>query len=341
MRRFMWISVITLILLVLAEVLASISLAKQNEDYTLFLLRNPSSSSAITHLPYYNQLDPLLGWSVADQTVESLSFETKYNTVFLHTADKTCKDTLRIYISGGSTSDLIYNKDNWPHFLMAILVDKGYCAEIYNGAVAGYHSGQELLKVMRDIKAIDADIHISYSGANEATDPSYISQYERSIYLNLVKAKPSKILPNLSCWLRSNLAPGTYTVFDKASFEEPQDFWLKNQQLMQVLAKQMGYTYFGVLQPVNLKLNSSLEDIPDVEESIKAYQNFYPKIIQEIPDSSYLVNLSQIFVNENNTVFKDDCHLNAPTYQEQVAGRIYELIIADIDSLDRLRYLKP
>lgn len=341
MKRFMWLIVFTLILLVLAEVFASISLAKQNESYPLFLLRNTNSSSAITHLPYYNQLDPLLGWSVADETAQSLSFETKHHTVFLHSTDISCSDTLSIYISGGSTSDLIYNEKNWPHFLLEKFVAEGYCAAIYNGAVAGYHSGQELLKVMRDIKDVQADIHISYSGANEATDPSYISQYERNIYLHLIKPKPSKFLPNTSYWLRSKLSPSPYAVFDNLGFSKPENFWLNNQHLMNSLAQHSGYIHLGVLQPVNFNPDSSPEGNVDIEQSIKAYQNFYPKIVQEIPDSSYLINLSQLFVNKNDQVFKDDCHLSENKYQEEVAEAIYELLLAEIDSVQRIRYMKP
>lgn len=73
---------------------------------------------------------------------------------------------LKIIAIGGSTSDAI-DRAPWPKFLADLLNKKGIKTIIYSGGCGGYNSHQELLKLYRDIYALNPSLVISYSGIND------------------------------------------------------------------------------------------------------------------------------------------------------------------------------
>ena len=75
-------------------------------------------------------------------------------------------DNFKIAILGGSTSDSdLYWYRSWPE----IFYEK-YCREnisIFNGAMAGYNSAQELIKLMRDVVHLKPNLLIVLNGIND------------------------------------------------------------------------------------------------------------------------------------------------------------------------------
>ena len=105
--------------------------------------------------------------------------------------NRSVKPMLKILTLGGSTSDT-WSNNNWPKFLAKILNENGQSAIIYNGGCGGYASSQEMLKLIRDIRAIQPTHVLSYSGINDFVewvndDYPMVHLYQKSIAEYLVK----------------------------------------------------------------------------------------------------------------------------------------------------------
>ena len=97
----------------------------------------------------YTRNDDLPGFTVFDD--DNLSGE-KYTIVTL----------------GGSTTDpYTANVKSWSEFLYMQLKDMGIEVRVVCGGLSGYHSGQEFIKLFRDVLPMKPDMVISYSGIND------------------------------------------------------------------------------------------------------------------------------------------------------------------------------
>ena len=275
----------------------------------------------------YALVDPLLGWGYTAEALERLHLTTEGNCLvlpsLLHQATP-----LRVLITGGSTTDVGLKASNWPTELQRMLADSGVCATLYIGAVGGYSSGQEVLKVIRDGVGLQPDVHISYSGANEFISPAYVSRQEQTFYRQAFGGTSYRwLMPNLMAVMRSG---GSSATVGLELYEEPKkdpaDNWVKNMRLLHVIATANHYVFVGILQPL---LATAQYHQPEVEQRneryVKANQAFYPMLKNHADTTVYLRNWTAVFDTATGSVFVDDCHLT-DSYQSTIARQVYLLL---------------
>ncbi|MBX7182155.1 MAG: hypothetical protein K1X82_08595 [Bacteroidia bacterium] len=307
---------LTLLILLALEAMAWIWLNRTCQSLPFFY--SPSTPPVNLGKFNYCQIDPLLGWDIGNPK----TYQHSKGCILLQPAIKTNKPFV-VYISGGSTTDLLYDSLNWPALLHKKILQNQLPIQIQLASVAGYNSGQELLKLLR-FNPPAPNLHLSYSGANEIENPDFVSSYEQSIYQQALYPKPSKFLPNLVHLLR----PKSTLVLSKPFRNKPSSYWLNNMKTMNNLAVAQGYSFVGILQPVagvSCKIPDSIA--PGALQYLKLYPDFYGSVRMEIPKLNYLLDLSSSFQNETESPFLDDCHLKNKLYQQQIANRIYEVIV--------------
>lgn len=311
MKKYVIILCITVSLLFLLEIISFLLLQKNDDLKGL----------------KYTQVDPLLGWAISENDSAKQGFEIKHNCILLQNEKTSCDSSLVIYISGGSTSDLLYDANNWPSILFEKLSNDSVCIKIYIAAVGGYNSGQEYLKLLRDYDDIKPDIHFAYNGANEVEYPSYVSQYELGLFKKHIVNFPNVFLPNLFKLLQQlGIVHYDKQIMVQNKMFDSHNFWLKNNLLMNAHANTYGYKFISVLQPVkgfSGQLNTNIKKNKNKAFShlIEYYEEFYPKAIKSCSKHDFIFDFTETFEGVSDEVFKDDCHLEKK-YQEVIAKSV-------------------
>lgn len=326
MKNFLKLLLAIIILLLIVELVSYSVLKIKDKQESFFLKLNKTPKLWNGEHKDYSLLDPLLGWGINEDSIASRNFVAKYASIYLESNIKDNSNPIVIYISGGSTSDLMFDGLNWPYYLQNFFKENNIAANIYVGAVGGYNTGQELLKVLKDINEINPDYHISYSGANEVDNGSYVTLYEYDLYLSMSK-KYYGLLPNFKKLIlnnASNVSVSERIVSDNFHF------WANNMSAMQALAVQNNYKFIGILQPVinygSLIKNDNFDKLI-LNNYIEGYDKFYPKAILHADSVDYIYNYTDVFkYYSSELIFKDDCHLGDRIYQEVIAKNIFELI---------------
>ena len=272
----------------------------------------------------FDEVDPLLGWSYSEEEYKKTNTPTINNSVLLEFKEGITEKKLDILITGGSTSDMLLNKLNWPHYFHEILKEKKINHRLIVAAVGGYSSGQEVLKILRDYLPQRPTIHISYNGANECFNSSYVSLFEQNIFSNLLN-ESSFFLPNTVFLLRRKIF--NQPSLKPESIEHPSDYWIKNLKVMQSISNAFDYYFISFLQPVNGINGRKDAKIDNYKEHFECYETFYALAKKEV-NNNHSVNikdLSAIFQNIKEEVFVDDCHIK-DQYQEIIAQEIYNQI---------------
>ncbi|HAP70784.1 MAG TPA: hypothetical protein DCR04_13870 [Flavobacteriales bacterium] len=300
------------------------------------IVSNPDQSVS------YEETDYLLGWKYSRKQRNNSKYPSKFDSFYL-TNSIPCRDTLNILITGGSTSDLILDSNIcWPVFLQEKLQQEGYCTNVIVAAIGGYHSGQEFLKLIRSVNLIKPDIHISYSGANELLGNMY-SITATDDLLRVKHNTQSFVLP----YTYHNISEVFYTTKDLIGIytseyktEAPQ-FWKQNMNFMEAISNQLDYSFVGILQPVlgigahEYDLNSVLEKRQFAEHhgkklqhALESYHLFYPEAIQICEAHAFIHDFTNVFANEPETPFFDDCHITTE-YNKILADKVYDLLITE------------
>jgi len=278
----------------------------------------------------FNEIDPLCGWAMSNKSIESMGYETQQNCEVLRSKGDFPSVPLKIFITGGSTSNIALHKENWPNQLHQLFIKNKINAIIYAGGVGGFSSGQELLKLLRDGLPLEPDIHISYAGANDAADGGYVSKYEYSFYKTAYRESfTSPILPSTIFLIKKTLNLSYYDVsIKKVQPMNPFYFWKQNMTSMGSIAQKNDYQFIGILQPVLGigKYKQANENNIDPGNYRKDYQSYYPKAKEFIlkKDSS-LYDFTNVFDTVRGNVFVDDCHINE-TYQPLIAAKVYNTL---------------
>jgi len=266
----------------------------------VFLKYNESNKTSFT-------IDPLLGYSFSKDAIKNIDCDLSDNMILLKTRP-TAKDIKRvkILITGGSTSDLTYDVENWPVYLLKLLEEKNYAADIYVGAVTGYNSGQELMKLLSDGLLIKPDVHISYSGINDVLSASYVSPYEQNNYNKTVKNKNPLIMPNTY----NAFIPGRSVDLNIVERNEADNvaFFLNNICLMNSVAERNHFVFIGILQPYNdfkcvigtlLDVFDNPNDLLILCDSIKN-SSFYNENTQQSFVSEFYHNIPHLNSKQTN-----------------------------------------
>lgn len=267
---------------------------------------------------YGCKLDPMLGY-----TLSYPETSTTYNQYVVLGNEN--DNVIKIMILGGSTSDIGQYKPekSWPEFLWE---KSGKKVTIFGGAIGGYNSRQECLKLLRDIGTLLPDIVISYSGVNDAYPMSVDGYPFMHIYqLLAMKNVDSSFQIDNGLISKRNQA----------------ELWLQMESCMFAISQSYGCKFYGILQPAfyNKKWVVKRENL------IRAYgNNFYNKVLsiekaeerymeilnilikhEESSANKFLYNFSSLFAESKDEIFKDTVHLYEKG-NEIVAEKILEII---------------
>jgi hypothetical protein len=323
----LYVFISTLLLLLFGELVSFKWLQSEEKAESFFYSSGHSKVVPIWNGQHkaYTTLDPLLSWAINPDSVYEKAYAYEQASIVLeHFTSAT--DTLKIYISGGSTSDLIFDKTNWPNCLYTQLKEANYSVKIYLAAVGGYNSGQEYLKTIRDITNIQPDIHISYAGANEINPKGYYSTYEWSLYQDISTIKYVGFLPNLRKLINP---PKVKFQLYQPNTVNTAEFWQNNMRYMHALSVANDYKFYSILQPV-IYYGSMVENANFDKKLYKEYKVdydlFYPEAQQFASKTPYVYDFTTVFQDDNRLIFKDDCHLINETDQCIIAQAVFELI---------------
>lgn len=144
---------------------------------------------------------------------------------------------LRVMILGNSAS--IWPMHRWSLEAAEILEGQGTPLTLYNGAVRGHTSAQELLRVVRDMPAMRPDAVVAMSGICDAgsivSEPGfpfthvYTKRIERAVLATKVALRMSKGARDDRPW---------------------SEIWLQNHRFASLICEEMGVSYTVFLQPL-------------------------------------------------------------------------------------------
>lgn len=227
----------------------------------------------------------------------------------------------RIVILGNSTSDhSTGNLKSWPEQFFERFDKAQIKVTIYNGAITGYSSTQEYLKLNRDVFNLKPDLVISFSGYNDVKDNStvenfpYLHKYEKKFY-EFLKGNP-KLAPD-SMYVRnvSIITHGLET--EKKDYE----IWLDNMRSMKAVCSEFDVRFRAYLQPMAEYLGpfKSQQSMRIIDEFLKITSNttmaqneiaFCQGAKRYIPTYSYIKDLTGIFQErrDERSIYYDTCH---------------------------------
>ncbi len=302
----------------------------QQEVGFLINLKNNSRIYNAKQTATSDQLDPLCGWAISDQKLKAAGFEVEQNCVVLRSKGEYPVKPLRIFITGGSTSDIFFDKEAWPQKLYEILQREKINAIVYVGAMYGYGSGQELFRLLRDGLEIKPDIHISYSGANDLAGANYVSDYGWDFYkTGLRNNVTTPVLPNTVLVVKKIFQfPYSNLSLPALKWIPAYDFWRQNMIAMKGLAAGNEYKYIGILQPVLSTGKYRYNTGELFDEDNKEYGKYYPRAKQYILEGdSSLYDFTAVFDTATGKVYRDNCHVT-PEYQPVIAKEVFRILKA-------------
>lgn len=319
--------ILVVLLLLAIEGLCYLSLSKDNRPPHFFIKFNKSEEIKAVKRFGFHEINPVWGWNMSEAQLHNLGFEVEKNCIVLK-SNAPLDTALRIYITGGSTSDIALIPDNWPVYLHHLLEEQNMPHIIYVAAVGGFNSSQEYLRLIQEGLALKPHIHISYSGANEADDYGYATQFELDFYEMNLPTQGTLFLPNTYLFLTQKLNI-KFSPLSLSKIKSPDTTtqFILNLKLMQAAAKEFEYKHIGILQPLN-GFGKYISPTPQnlnaaYFESYKSYYGNMQNFISTYEGTLY--DFTGIFDTATQAVYVDDCHL-LPPYQKVVAQHVFEKI---------------
>lgn len=251
-----------------------------------------------------NILDANLGYTAAndDKNVGCVVYHAKV------------EEKYRIAVLGGSTTDgMLYTFKSWPEILHELLDDD--TVTIVNYGIAGYNSGMELVKLIRDVIYSRPDMVLVFDGVNDYASVEYDAWNPVGFkYLNSV--------------IRYIADQNGREMFDGAAFESvtPYRRWIGNVDMMSAVLRINNIFFIDFLQPMlsgkkNKTREEELLECMDVEFSgTQSFRECY----EAERKREYIIDLSDIFDDQDN-VYIDCCHVNE-TGNEIIAAKVYDCL---------------
>lgn len=282
-----------------------------------------------------DQIDPLCGWAWSNQAIQQSGFEVSNNCAVVRSRGKFPAQPLKIFITGGSTSDMTLKNPNWINDLQQIFTRQDINAVFYCGAVCGYNSWQEYCKLISDGLSLKPDIHISYSGANDCSiNVGYVTRYENEFYETAMRQQNiSPLLPSTVYLLKSMLKINYGGLkIKKTESPQPLQFWEQNMGIMSGAAHVNGYHFMGILQPVLGQGSYRQSNAAEADSAGKVgrssfFKTYYPQAAEYVlKQDTTLFDFTHIFDTVQGNVFVDYCHIDGD-YQKTVAQNVFEQML--------------
>ena len=288
----------------------------------------------------FTTIDPLLGWTVGKRQAKAQNLHYHQGYIVYGSQNLKNKEAVRVAIFGGSTSDGSLDGSIWVKTFYQNLENEFGPTIVFNGAVGGYNSHQELLKIIRDMEFLRPHLVITYDGANEmqgATIENHpmVTKYEHYFYLRALEA--SKLgFPYTLAMVKILKGQHVSEEIDGQHHGPPNpassyENWIKNLSLIQATAKYHGAQYRAFLQPVlgfgKYEKSTRESQIQNTNYLSKRNPTFYIPALKNIHKFDFITNLTDS-LDGTKDVYRDDCHLETEGNQ-RIAQRISEVVIRD------------
>lgn len=222
----------------------------------------------------------------------------------------------RIVILGGSTTTSeAYRVPCWPQLLYEKFRQAGRAVTIYNGAVDGYTSCGELYKLIRDVRKLNPDLVISFSGINNIIEEEYPYTFG---HLNHIF---------------DEIYGQDYSKGLREESMSAAQIWVQQEQMMEAISRSVyGAEFICFVQPMYVSKERLFP-----EERLKFEQDELYRIralefrrdVSEIVERFVWMTDLQDILDEKAQVFLDSMHVNeegnriiADAVYQQISGKI-------------------
>lgn len=243
----------------------------------------------------------------------------------------------RIVILGSSIADGEFTPfRSWPEFLGERLIEDN--VTIYNGAVAGYNTSQELLKLIRDVLYLKPDMVITYDGNIDITryagdDNTFIFQGLTTSMMQYVNSYGGVELD----YYPVNHLPCTGIRPNVDRFV----IWLNNIKRMKAVCTHEKIQFFSFLAPtLNSKPNKTKQEKGMLwsrwisNDYDKWAHKFRMYIKSVVASCDYIYDLSDIF-DDVNDVYMDGYHVFEKG-NKIIADSIYKVIKEAVKNIEKI-----
>lgn len=239
-------------------------------------------------------------------------FGSKYPGLMIYGTDR--ESDYKIAVLGASTTGgKVFAFKSWPELMYDELCNKGFQnITIYNGGISGYTSGQELLKLIRDIIPMEPDMIIVYDGLSDLT-----MSFQYPLTGGYIKKVFEFAKENIEGDEDDSLFLGEKLPICQGIkvSEDVFSAWLSNIRTMYAVANERDIRFYSFCQP----MLGSKKEKTDAEKSmlLSVYSpsitnlmngSFRKRISQMGRLPSYIYDLSHIFDYESD-VYMDHCHV--------------------------------
>lgn len=244
----------------------------------------------------------------------------------IHIYGKNQNSDFKIAVLGESTTDSAIDSRvcSWPETMY-----KRYCRQditVFNGGMSGYYSGQELIKLKRDMLKLNPDMIIVYDGFNDLMQSVLQKKFgylEKLVNLagQYVSEADGRMLQKRKAWAGI------------PSDKSPVDDWLENIECMYAIAESRNIKFFAFMQPMlftkkKLDLHSKtiLQTMlihGDNIKFMKVAEQFRHKAEEFEQSYNYIYNLTDIF--DDDDVYMDMVHVY-DRGNEIIAEHIWNII---------------
>lgn len=266
--------------------------------------------------------------------------DSKYPGITVYGVDR--KKDFKIVALGNSTTDgKLYSFKSWPELMYEELRAKGLeDITVYNGGVYAYTSGQELLKLIRDIIPLEPNMIIVYDGYCDLT--MHFSYPLANGYLKTVFEIADK---NMEPDEQDGFFAGknTFVYYGVEAKKDMFELWLSNIRTMSAIAAERNIGFYCFCQPMlsskegkTEKEKNMLLSVPSpmitnlIERSFRKRMN---QMCEKQP--KYIYDLSHIFDDETD-VYMDQCHVWEKGNQI-IAKEINKIILPELKRFLGLR----
>lgn len=225
------------------------------------------------------------------------------------------QERYKIAVLGGSTTDgTLYSFRSWPEILHGLLDED--TVTIINYGMAGYNSGMELMKLIRDVICSMPDLVLVFDGVNDFASVEYDAGNPISFkYLN-------SVIGYIADQTNREMYGGA--VFENLT---PYDRWIGNVDMMNAVLRLHNIIFIDFLQPMLAakKNKTRKEELLEcmVEADLSEARSFRDCYEAE-KKREYIIDLSGIF-DDYEDIYMDYAHVNEKGNQI-IAAQIYDYL---------------
>ncbi|MEZ4281820.1 MAG: SGNH/GDSL hydrolase family protein [Myxococcota bacterium] len=289
-----------------------------------YLIRRGDSVETFRGGERFTAIDPHLGYGRGENEPAVVVFRERHvwrrGFAIYGDAPEGAPARPLILTLGGSTTDPLNHETSWPEELAAMLVERGLPGTVVNGAVGGYSTNQELLKLVRDGIELAPDLVISYSAVNDrgAYGPlphPMVHAYQRQILANLTQSRLHRMLPNTVSLIQRWGGRDDDALGYSLGLETQRslgEWYARNLSLMNAVARASGAEFLGVIQPnayvgADAGAGRFLANGKS-DEYVVALRDFYAQIVDVPERLHYVHSFIDIFDGAQGVYSEDGVH---------------------------------